>query len=118
MQANNEGCYQKLHSWQERHQRPHREQLEAKILELEGRARHSNATVVQRQLVLARSELCQISLEEAKQCWQMSTGRVYEMGDKSGKLLYWLATHEAAARLLPAIRDREENTQVELEAIA
>ncbi|KAJ1193422.1 hypothetical protein NDU88_002720 [Pleurodeles waltl] len=44
--------------------------------------------------------------------------RVYEMGDKFGKLLYWLATHGAAARVVPAVRDKEGNTQVELEVIA
>ncbi|KAJ1083679.1 hypothetical protein NDU88_003834 [Pleurodeles waltl] len=94
------------------------EQIEAAILDLEGRTGCSDAPAVQRQLVLAWSELRQISLEEAKQCWQASTGRVYEMGDKSGKLLYWLATHGAAARVVPAIHDREGNTQVELEAIS
>ncbi|KAJ1101374.1 hypothetical protein NDU88_006442 [Pleurodeles waltl] len=47
-----------------------------------------------------------------------STRRVYEMGDKSGKLLYWLVTHGAAARVVPVIRDREGNNQVELAVIA
>ncbi|KAJ1165643.1 hypothetical protein NDU88_006062 [Pleurodeles waltl] len=40
------------------------------------------------------------------------------MGDKFVKLLYWLAMHGAAALVVPAIRDREGNTQVKLEAIA
>ncbi|KAJ1216795.1 hypothetical protein NDU88_004394 [Pleurodeles waltl] len=102
----------------EQRQRAQCEQLKAKILELEGRARHLDAPVVQCQLALARSELRQISLEEAKQCWQALTGRVYEMGDKSGKLLYWLATRGAAARVVPAVRDREGNNQVEFVAIA
>ncbi|KAJ1212735.1 hypothetical protein NDU88_000384 [Pleurodeles waltl] len=54
---------------QERRQWAHCEQPETKILEQEGRARCPDKPVVQRQLVLAWSELCQISLEEAKQCW-------------------------------------------------
>ncbi|KAJ1176966.1 hypothetical protein NDU88_002233 [Pleurodeles waltl] len=88
---------------QELCQRVQCEQFEAKVLDLEGLARHLDAPVVQRQLVLARPELLPISLEEAKQYWQASTRRVYEMEDKSGELLYWLATHGAAARVVPAV---------------
>ncbi|KAJ1099550.1 hypothetical protein NDU88_004650 [Pleurodeles waltl] len=94
------------------------EQLEAKILELEGQTEHLDTQAVQRQLALAWFELRQISLGEAKQCWQASTSRVYGIGDKSGKLLCWLATCGVAARFVPALHDREGNTQVELEAIA
>ncbi|KAJ1158121.1 hypothetical protein NDU88_010815 [Pleurodeles waltl] len=45
---------------QERRQRARCAQIKAAILELEGRAGCSDAPAVQRQLVLARSELCQI----------------------------------------------------------
>ncbi|KAJ1105436.1 hypothetical protein NDU88_002842 [Pleurodeles waltl] len=103
---------------QEWHQRAQCDQLNAKILELEGQTSHLDVPVVLCQLALVQSKLCQVSLEEAKQCWQASTRRVNEMGDNSGKLLYWLATHGATARVVLAIHDREGNNQVELVAIA
>ncbi|KAJ1172887.1 hypothetical protein NDU88_004729 [Pleurodeles waltl] len=103
---------------QEQSQRVRCEQLEAKILELGGHAGHPDVLAIQHQLALAWTELRQRSLEEAKQCWQTSIRRVYELGDKAGKLLYWLAIHGAVARVVPAIRDGEGNTHVELDAIA
>ncbi|KAJ1082198.1 hypothetical protein NDU88_002366 [Pleurodeles waltl] len=103
---------------QERRQWTRCEQLEAQLVELEGHAGHPDALTMQQQLVLARSELHQISLEEAKQCWQALTRRVYKLGNKAGKLLYWLATHGAVAKVVPAIRDRKGNTHVELVTIA
>ncbi|KAJ1209018.1 hypothetical protein NDU88_004397 [Pleurodeles waltl] len=60
--------------------------LETKLLELEGLTGHLDTQAVQRQLTLAWSELRQISIEEAKQCWQAATSRVYGMGDKSALL--------------------------------
>ncbi|KAJ1134628.1 hypothetical protein NDU88_001079 [Pleurodeles waltl] len=71
----------KSYIWgQEQRQRTKFAQLEAKLLELDGQTGHLDTQAVQRQLVLLRSELRQISLEEAKQCWQVSTSGVYGMG--------------------------------------
>ncbi|KAJ1148896.1 hypothetical protein NDU88_001720 [Pleurodeles waltl] len=103
---------------QEQCQRVKCVQLEAKILELGGQTKHFDIQVVQHQLAISRSELRQVSLEEAKQWWQALTRRVYGMDDKSDKLLYWPATRGAAAKVGLAIRHREENNQVELAAIA
>ncbi|KAJ1106147.1 hypothetical protein NDU88_003550 [Pleurodeles waltl] len=103
---------------QEQRQRARCAQLKAKLLELEGQTGHLDTQAVQHQPALVWSDLQQISLEEAKQCWQASTSRVYGIRDRSSKLLFWLATRGAAARVVPALRDPEGNTQMELEAIA
>ncbi|KAJ1192839.1 hypothetical protein NDU88_002145 [Pleurodeles waltl] len=40
------------------------------------------------------------------------------MCDKSGELLNWVVTHGPVARVVPAIRDGEENTHLVLDVIA
>ena len=61
----------------------------------------------ERQLALDRSSLGQIQMEEARACWRASTQRVYESGNKNGKLLYWLATGPKASPIIPFILDEK-----------
>ena len=66
--------------------------LELRVRDLEDRAtRHSDQdrTLI---LKLAMDEMRQLRLGEAKLTWLATQHRVYEWGDKSGKLLSWLAT--------------------------
>ena len=53
-----------------------------------------------------RQQLKQISLDKAKLSWRATTHRIYEVGDKSKKTLYCLATNGLGSRVVPAIIDR------------
>ncbi|KAJ1106197.1 hypothetical protein NDU88_003600 [Pleurodeles waltl] len=52
------------------------------------RALRSDGGDLGRQLVLLHAEFRQVSLVEDRQHWQASTPRVYELRDKTRKLLY------------------------------
>ncbi|KAJ1191155.1 hypothetical protein NDU88_000471 [Pleurodeles waltl] len=71
-----------------------------------------------RQLALLCAELQKVSNAEARQCWQASIQRVYQLGDKTRNLLYWLATRDVSARVVPLIQDQIGSIQEELQAIA
>ncbi|KAJ1176986.1 hypothetical protein NDU88_002253 [Pleurodeles waltl] len=71
-----------------------------------------------RQLALLSMELRQVSLVEARQCWQASTQKVYELADKTGKVLYWLATGVVLAWVIPLTRDQVGSVWEEQPAIA
>ncbi|KAJ1134055.1 hypothetical protein NDU88_000519 [Pleurodeles waltl] len=81
---------------------------------------HPEASPVElrRELELRRAEFRQVSLGETQQHWQASTQRVYELGDKTGKLLYWLATRDVSVRVVPLIRDGTGAGKEDLLAIA
>ncbi|KAJ1108813.1 hypothetical protein NDU88_006183 [Pleurodeles waltl] len=92
--------------------------LEGEMANLECRARQLDGEELRRQLAFLRAELWQVSLVQARQCWQASTQRVYELGDMTGKLLYQLATRDVSARVVPLIRDLTGAIREDLLAIA
>ncbi|KAJ1170365.1 hypothetical protein NDU88_002242 [Pleurodeles waltl] len=53
--------------------------LESKIADLERLVLRSDMGELGRQLTLLRTELRQVSLAKARQCWQASTQKVYEL---------------------------------------
>ncbi|KAJ1175744.1 hypothetical protein NDU88_001031 [Pleurodeles waltl] len=87
------------------------------MVDLERGAWQPDGEELQRKLALLCAELRQASLAEARQCWQATTQRVYELGDKTGKLLFWLATCDVSAWVVPLIRDRIGTIQEDLLAI-
>ncbi|KAJ1149625.1 hypothetical protein NDU88_002432 [Pleurodeles waltl] len=80
--------------------------LESRIADLESRVQWSDRRELGSQLVLLCAEFWQVSLAEARQCWQASTQKVYELGDKTGKLVYWLVTCNVSSQVVPLIRNR------------
>ncbi|KAJ1192528.1 hypothetical protein NDU88_001835 [Pleurodeles waltl] len=92
-------------------------ELEGGIVDLEHRVQRSDGGQLGRLLALLSAELRQVSLAEARQCWQASTQRVYKLGDKTVKLLYWVAAHDVSAMVVPLIRDQTGSIQEELQAI-
>ncbi|KAJ1124810.1 hypothetical protein NDU88_003259 [Pleurodeles waltl] len=78
---------------------------ELEMAELERRTGPLGRVEAGRQLELWRAKFRQVSLAEALQHWQASTQRVYELGDKPGKLVYRLANCDISARGVPLIRD-------------
>ncbi|KAJ1199189.1 hypothetical protein NDU88_003027 [Pleurodeles waltl] len=69
-------------------------------------------------LELQHAKFRQVSLTEAQRHWQASTQRVYELGDKTGKLLYWLETCNILVRVVPLLRDWAGVAQEDLPATA
>ncbi|KAJ1218050.1 hypothetical protein NDU88_005636 [Pleurodeles waltl] len=63
--------------------------FESRIADLEHWVKRSDGHDLRRQLALLPEEFRQASLAQVRQA---STQRVYELGDKNRKLLYWLAT--------------------------
>ena len=57
-------------------------------------------------------------MEEAQQYWRTSTQRVYDQGDKNGKLLYWLALYDQPPTIVPAIKDCTGPSRSQTEEIA
>ena len=103
---------------QERDKTQHIAELEAKILRLELRTGAGETGLIDRQLSIHRTNLIQIQLEEAKMHWWASTQRVYDRGDKNGKLLYWLAADSRPSQIIPYVLDRSGTPRYQTEDIA
>ena len=88
---------------QERERTRQAVQLELEIRQLENLEQADPPSNMIRRLVLLRQQLRQILLDEAKLCWRATTHKIYEHGDKSGKLLCRLATNDIKSRVVPAI---------------
>ena len=92
--------------------------LEGKRLQAELLIGQGEVGPWERQLTMDRSSLVQIQMEEAKMYWRASTQRVYEMGDKNGKLLYWLVTGSRASPVIPLILESTGAVCTQAQAIA
>ena len=103
---------------QERDKSAQLNDLELKILQAEKRIGQGENGTWERQLALDRASLVQIQMEEAKAWWRASTQRVYECGDKNGKLLYWLAAGSRASPIIPSVMDEKGEMCVKAPDIA
>ncbi|KAJ1192476.1 hypothetical protein NDU88_001783 [Pleurodeles waltl] len=77
--------------------------LKSQALCLEMQLSYTTNASITRHLGLIREEIHHLTLETAKHMWHASTARVYGWGDKSRKLIHWLATQPLAGRVVPEI---------------
>ena len=65
---------------------------------------------------LDRSSLVQMG--EARACWRASTQRVYESGDKNGRLLYWWVAGQCTSQIVPSVLNESGELCSETPAVA
>ncbi|XP_069083442.1 uncharacterized protein [Pleurodeles waltl] len=77
--------------------------IEAKLLEIERKATHTPTSPLLRQLELTKVEYKELAEKETKARLRATQCRLYETGDKAGKLLAWPGKKEREARWVQVI---------------
>ena len=85
-------------------------ELEEELLSLERSAVESTETGNMHQVKIKRKEYRDIAEEAAKYSARATQHRIYEAGDKAGKLLAWLSKRDMADRWVPSITQLEGKT--------
>lgn len=95
-------------SWcvaERRRRREHLVRAEAEILALEAQSTEAKSRQGTRHLLHSQWTYASLLLDEARQAWLATRSRVYQWGDKSGKMLYRLCQGTQQMQALPGLLD-------------
>lgn len=92
--------------------------IESDLLTLERDAQMSDNPEVQHRMQLKATEYKALVTDAAKQLARQREGRLYDQGDKAGKLIAWLDKKRATQRVVSELRTESGTLLTELQEIA
>lgn len=93
-------------SWCAAARKAHRAEMlkaETGVEDLERRSQEARGSQIRRQLLMAQQNYAALLMDEARQALLATRSRVYQWGDKSGKMLHQLCQGAFHAQVLPGV---------------